>query len=68
MTRIQKLRKFGGDHYYRKAVLSELPNEGVDLVFCANIYACGRIVQKKDLGTPQKPSSQDHLLLVAAAQ
>ena len=59
---------FRGDHDHAFAGCGQLVDDGVDLVFGADVDAAGRLVEDQHLRIGEQPFAQHHLLLVAAGQ
>src|SRR5687767_13113997 len=64
----EQLRHLGGDDDDAFPLLRQPRNDGVDLVFRADVDAAGRFVQDQDLRPGEQPLAEDHLLLVAAGK
>ncbi len=62
------LGKFRGDHQDRHALSGQLPHEGVDTFFRADVDAAGGLVQNNHLRLGRQPFRQHHLLLVASGE
>ena len=50
------------------ALLGQVDDQLVDLVFRAHVDAAGRLVQQQHLRLGQEPAADDDLLLVAAGE
>ncbi len=68
ITHAKNLRHFGRDHDDGKTLAGELGDEPVDFRLCAHIDSTGGFVQNQDLRLGEQPTTNEGLLLVAAAQ
>src|SRR5688572_19611626 len=64
----QHLFHFTADHDYRNAVCREIPNELINLCFCADVDAAGWFVEDYHFRREGEPLREHDLLLIAAAE
>ena len=64
----EQFRHFRRDHHDALAGRRQLVDDTINLVFCADVDAAGRLVEDQDLGIGQQPFRQHDLLLVAAGE
>ena len=64
----EHLLHLGGNKCYAYTVFGQLQDQLLDLQFGTYVNTAGRLVQDQIIRMGQKPSGQDHLLLVSAAE